>query len=140
MTNNPIKKVYAVWVYVRDLNESRRFYEEVIGLKFKLQEDDWIEFDLGDTSFGLLQRNKDEKLEPQKTRIMFQTGDIEAMQKHLEENGVKTIGEIKNESYGKLLTFEDPNGHWLELFEPKLRRYRNKIKKPMEHENRNYGK
>ncbi len=117
-----IRKIYAVWIYVKSIEESRRFYEKVVGLKLKFQEGNWVEFDLGETSFGLLERNKSEKVEPQKTRIMLQTNDIEAMEKRFKENGVKTIGEVKNESYGKLLTFEDPNGHWLELFEPILER------------------
>jgi len=33
--------------------------------------------------------------------------------------GVKLIGDIREEPYGKLLTFEDPDGHWLEFFENK---------------------
>ncbi|MBI5733322.1 MAG: VOC family protein [Candidatus Kerfeldbacteria bacterium] len=112
-----IKKIYAVWVYVRDFEESRKFYEKLIGSRVKFQEGDWIEFDLDGTSFGLLQLRKKGTLQPQKTHIMFQIDDIEAMQRKLEGSGVKLIGGIRNESYGKLLTFEDPNGHWLELFE-----------------------
>lgn len=82
-----------------------------MGLKFKFQEGDWIEFDLGETSFGLLRWNKNEKLEPHKTRIMFQVDNIGIMRKKFKENGVKMIGGIRNESYGKLMTFKDPNGH-----------------------------
>ena len=32
---------------------------------------------------------------------------------------VKLIGGVREESYGKLLTFEDLDGHWLEFFENK---------------------
>ncbi len=113
-----IKKIYAVWVYVKNLEESRRFYE-AIGLTFKFQEGEWIEFDLGGTSFALLKRNEQEKLQPQKMHIMFETNDIVATEKRLKEKRVKLIGTIRNESYGELLTFEDPNGHWLEFFESK---------------------
>ena len=113
-----INRIYACWVYVRDLNESRRFYETSVGLKFKLQDGEWIEFDLGGTSFGLLKKPANEKLEPQKTRIMFEVDNIAASKVKLVKNGVNVIGDIRSKSYGKLLTFEDPNGHWLELFEP----------------------
>lgn len=48
---------------------------------------------------------------------MFQTDDIELSKILFINNGIKLIGDIRNESYGKLLTFEDPDGHWLELYE-----------------------
>jgi len=35
----------------------------------------------------------------------------------LEQKKVKIIKK-REETYEKLITFEDPNGHWLELFEP----------------------
>jgi metallothiol transferase len=124
-----IKKIYAVWIYMMNLDESKKFYEDIIGLKFKFRKGNWIEFDLGETSFALLQRHRNEPLQPQKTRIMFQVDDIKTMQKRLEENGVRVIAGIRNHSYGKLLTFEDPNGHWLELFETNFRRARIKSAK-----------
>ena len=48
---------------------------------------------------------------------MFEVNDIEEMRRHLVSLDVKLIGEIREEPYGKLLTFEDPDGHWLEFFE-----------------------
>jgi len=114
-----VKKIYAVWVYAKDLDESRKFYENVLGLKFKFQQEGWIEFDLGETSFAILQRLAEQgPLKPQKTRVMFQVDDMQAMKNILIDNHVKVMGDIRNEVYGKLLTFEDPNGHWLELYEP----------------------
>ena len=111
-----IKKIYAVWIYVSDLKKSRKFYEKSIGLKVKLVDGPWIEYDLGDTSFAIHNRSK---VTAQKTRVMFEVDDIEKMKKKLLSNKVKLIGAIRAESYGKLLTFEDPDGHWLELFEPR---------------------
>ena len=113
-----IKRIYAVWVYTNNLDESRRFYEEVLGLQFKFQNKAWVEFDLGGTSFAILERPKEKgQFKPQKTRIMFETHDIVDAKKMLKEKDVKLIGDIRNEEYGKLLTFEDPDGHWLEIFE-----------------------
>ena len=45
--------------------------------------------------------------------------NIRAAKKNLEAGGVKIIGDIRDDSYGALLTLEDVNGHWLEFFEPK---------------------
>ena len=113
-----IQRIYATWIYVKNLETSKTFYEKVLGLKVKFQQGGWIEFDLGETSFAILQRAPDQgPLIPQKTRVMLQVSDIEEMKQQLLENNVKLIGDIRNEVYGKLLTFEDPNGHWLELFQ-----------------------
>ncbi len=115
-----IEKIYAIWTYVNDVKESRNFYENILGLKFKLADGDWIEFDLNGTSFAILQREASQgPLKAQKMRTMFQVGDINKMKVRLIENNVTLIGDIRQENYGKLLTFEDPNGHWLELFEAK---------------------
>ena len=113
-----IKKIYACWVYVSDLQRSIEFYRN-IGFGIKLTDGDWVEFEVGETSFAILKRpeSKGEVL-PQKTRIMFETDDIELLFDTLKQRSVKLIGAIREEPYGKLLTFEDPDGHWLEFYEP----------------------
>lgn len=101
-----------------DLKKSLRFYQN-IGFELKFIEKDgaWAEFDLGETSFAILQRPAEKgKVQPAKTRIMFEVDNIEEMRKHLISLGVKLIGDIREEPYGKLLTFEDLDRHWLEFF------------------------
>ena len=116
-----VKKIYTCWIYVSDLKKSLRFYQN-IGFELKFIEKDgaWAEFDLGETAFALLQRPAEKgAVKPAKTRIMFEVNDIEKMRRYLISLGVKLIGVVKEEPYGKLLTFEDPDGHWLEFFENK---------------------
>ena len=120
MTNETMKrKIYACWIYVSDLQKSKQFYQD-IGFEVKLTDGDWIEFNFGETSFAILQRpaHKGDVI-ASKTRIMFETDDIELVYEELKNKGVKTIGEIKTEPYGKLLAFENLDGHWLEFFENK---------------------
>lgn len=110
-------KIYACWIYVSDLEKSKHFYQR-IGFEVKLTDGDWIEFDLGDTSFAILKRpRKKGDVIARKTRIMFETDNIELVYEELKEKKIKTIGEIRTEPYGKLLTFEDPDGHWLEFYQ-----------------------
>nr|WP_245545294.1 DUF2867 domain-containing protein [Phocaeicola abscessus] len=111
------RKIYACWIYVSDLQKSKQFYQDM-GFEVKLTNGDWIEFNFGETSFAILQRpaHKGDVI-ASKTRIMFETDDIELVYEELKNKGVKTIGEIKTEPYGKLLTFEDPDGHWLEFYQ-----------------------
>ena len=116
-----VKKIYACWIYVSDLKKSLRFYQNIgFELKFIEKDGSWAEFDLGETAFALLQRPAEKgAVKPAKTRIMFEVNDIEKMQQHLVSPGVKLIGGVREEPYGKLQTFEDPDGHWLEFFENK---------------------
>lgn len=110
-------KIYACWVYVSDLEKSTAFYKS-IGFQIKQVEGAWVEFDLGQTSFAILERPKSKgNVVPCKTRIMFETDDIEYVYNELINKQVKLIGAIRNESYGKLLTFEDPDGNWLEFYQ-----------------------
>ena len=115
--NIQIKRIYASWVYVKDLKKSIDFYQN-IGFKVKFVENNWAEFDLGNTSFAILERPLEkEKFTPEKTRIMFEVDHIEEVYQILQTKNVKIIGNIRNENYGKLLTFEDIDGNWLEFFE-----------------------
>ena len=104
------KKIYACWIYVSDLQKSKQFYQD-IGFEVKLTDEDWIEFNFGETSFAILQRpaHKGDVI-ASKTRIMFETDDIELVYEELKNKGVKTIGEIRTEPYGKLLTLKTPTG------------------------------
>ena len=110
-------KIYACWIYVSDLQKSKQFYLGM-GFEVKLIDGDWIEFNFGETSFAILERPAYKgNVAASKTRIMFETDDIELVYEELKNKGVKTIGEIRTEPYGKLLTFEDPDGHWLEFYQ-----------------------
>ncbi len=112
-----INKIYACWVYVSDLQKSIDFYTD-IGFQLKFIDGDWVEFDFGSSSFAILKRPQNKgNLIPEKTRIMFEVKNIDNIYKELKRKNVKIIGKIRTESYGKLLTFEDPDGHWLEFFQ-----------------------
>jgi metallothiol transferase len=117
-----IKHIYAAWIYVSDLVQSMDFYQNKMGLEVKLQFEDWVEFDLGVTSFAILKRPPEKgEVVPTKTRIMFEVEDIQEFYDMAVGKKIKLIGEIRNEEYGKLLTVEDPDGHWLEVYQDKLK-------------------
>lgn len=52
-----IKRIYACWIYVSDLQRSQEFYRN-IGFDIKVVDGDWIEFALGETSFAILKRRR----------------------------------------------------------------------------------
>ena len=72
-----IKRIYACWIYVSDLQRSQEFYRN-IGFDIKVVDGDWIEFALGETSFAILKRPESKgEVVASKTRIMFEVEDIE---------------------------------------------------------------
>jgi predicted enzyme related to lactoylglutathione lyase len=114
-----VQKIYAVWTYVKDAEKSRSFYERVLGVQPRFQDGGWIEFDTGETTFAILERPKEKgALIPQKTRVMFQVGDIAAKENELKTQGIKIVNKM-DEAYGVILTFEDHDGNWLEFYEPR---------------------
>ena len=67
-----IKRIYACWIYVSDLQRSQEFYRN-IGFDIKVVDGDWIEFALGETSFAILKRPESKgEVVASKTRIMFE--------------------------------------------------------------------
>ncbi len=115
----PVQRIYAVWTYVSNAEKSKPFYEKVLGVKSRFQDNGWIEFATGDTTFAILERPKDKaNLRPAKTRIMFQVADIAGKEKELIAHDVKIMHKME-EPYGTIITFEDPDGNWLEFYEPK---------------------
>lgn len=114
-----VQKIYAVWVYVNDAGKSRAFYEQVLGVKPRFQDNGWIEFNTGETTFAILERPKEKgRLKPAKTRIMFQVADVRKKEKELQKQGVKIVNKM-DEPYGIIVTFQDLDGNWLEFYEPK---------------------
>ena len=113
-------KFYAAWTYVSDLPQALDFYTNKLGLRVRYREEDWVEFDLGGAAFAILQRPPEKgAVVPRKLRIMLEILNMEEHEKKLRDVGVKIVGTIRQEAYGKLLTIEDPDGHWLELYEKK---------------------
>ena len=55
-----IKRIYACWIYVSDLQRSQEFYRN-IGFDIKVVDGDWIEFALGETSFAILKRTGEKR-------------------------------------------------------------------------------
>lgn len=113
-----ITGMYAKWVYVSDLEKSLAFYRDLLGLSIKFQNSGWVEFDIGEkTSFAILLKERG-VVASEKMRIMFTTNNVQKAVDKLSQAGVILPKGIREESYGKLLTVQDPDGHWFELFEP----------------------
>jgi len=110
-------KVTVSWFSVNDLEQSKKFYGNVLGLKKTLEVEQWAEFSggEGEASIGLSGRQISTPREPGAT-IVLRVDDIELERKRLESGGVKFEGKTEEiPGMVKLATFRDPSGNRLQL-------------------------
>ncbi len=125
----------AIWFHCKDLEESKRFYKDVVGLKIleEGRKDSGVHFDLGNIRLSLLQMNSS-KNEPSGTKpsspsdhlVFVVENHIETVCADLVKRGVKLRPKkILEDSAGKAGWFEDPDGHMIELWQPPKRDSKN---------------
>jgi predicted enzyme related to lactoylglutathione lyase len=129
----------AVWLYCKDVNQTQRFYKDVVGLKPILDEegedDTGPHFDLGTVRLTLLPRDSQvspakkngssEKSQPapqQQQLVFLVENSIEAVIRDLAKRGVKMASKkIIEDETGKKAWFNDPDGHAIYLWQPPKR-------------------
>lgn len=86
-----IKDLSFIAYYVRDVPRARQFYGEVLGLAAgQWFNDDWIEFDLGNTTFALDGTGEELGIAPgTSSGAAFEVDDIDAMRQRLVDAGVR---------------------------------------------------
>ncbi len=113
-------KDVAFFAYsVRDVPRARKFYQETLGLVPGMSYgDDWIEFDVGGTAFGI---GNGETLgfEPgASTGAMFEVDDVGAMAERLKERGAE-VGEVREFPACRMCFARDPEGNRFGLHQRK---------------------
>jgi catechol 2,3-dioxygenase-like lactoylglutathione lyase family enzyme len=112
--------IYLI-VYVNDLEESRAFYEQQLGLPTVESDEDSVKFDVGQVML-CLHRAGDygvtvgERADDS-SDLVFLVDDINAARKALEARGIKFIRRRTYE-IGLVTDFYDPNGHRLMIYQP----------------------
>jgi catechol 2,3-dioxygenase-like lactoylglutathione lyase family enzyme len=114
-----IKGVSTVWLPVSDIDRSRRFYKDTLGLEERETDGDWAEVVAQDLVIGLNARDSEEPSSEGGAVIAFAVDDsIESTMEDLKGKGVEFVGGISEHPWGRLAAFKDPDGHDLELYEP----------------------
>jgi extradiol dioxygenase family protein len=119
---HPIRRINTVFVYVRDLAATKRFYGETLGFgKPEIDGRFWVEFKLpdGDTHFALHQSDgRDHANRALGTiKLSFEVADIHKLAAQLEEQGVKFHYAPRKEYGFWLAEFEDNEGNVLRLYQ-----------------------
>ena len=105
-------KEMAFFAYsVKDVPKARAFYEGVLGLRpGGLVSDHWVEFDVGNTTFGVGNGEPLGYVPGKSTGAVFEVDDINAVRERLKESGSEVSEVHDNPSCLSCFT-NDPEGN-----------------------------
>ena len=114
-----------ICLYVSNFDESIKFYRDVLGLKptrAKTDSENFFSFQVGTTNLGIekngVRKNGLKTKAENPILLQFKAsskGELEALNKRLEEKGVTLYNRSKITHYGIITNFCDPDGNKLEI-------------------------
>jgi len=118
--------IAAITLFVEDLEEAKRFYQEVFQLPVVFEDDNSTVFKFGDTLVNLLKTSEAPELVKPATvatreagvRFQFTLGvdDVDAMCEELKKRGVELLNGPMDRPWGiRTASFRDPGGHIWEI-------------------------
>ncbi|HSF61104.1 MAG TPA: VOC family protein [Gaiellaceae bacterium] len=113
-----VERTDFISVPVRDMERSKRFYAETLGLPSpNLEESGWPEFLTGNVSLYLVDpTNVGQEFEgPHTAHIALRVADVAETRSELEAKGVDFEGEILDTGVCHMAFFHDPDGNALML-------------------------
>lgn len=110
------KRVGAAILLIENMEKSVTFYRDILGMKIKHESPDWVEFvnERGRAVLALHPKRTSSSESPNML-VGFTVNDIESVCKQLEEKGVKFYKKLTEESFGKHVIIQDPDGHLISI-------------------------
>ncbi len=113
-------KLSHIWLYVKDTKTSIRFYRDVLGFKIAESFPDGALFYVGSILLGVHREEGIRRSQPGSTVLILRSNNIDKTYKDLQTKGLLFDRQIKQEPYGKIVPFKDPDGYiWEIVEEPK---------------------
>jgi len=116
------QKIAFIHYCTQNLGRALEFYRDVLGLKLLVQNEEWVEFEVGGQRLALRLVDsmpaKPEGPHPNGAMIWLEARPIEQSITYLEEKNINFIDKLDMHSYGNTAIFEDPDGNRLGLYEP----------------------
>ena len=116
------QKIAFVHYCTENIEQALEFYRDVLGLKLLVQNEEWVEFDVGGQRLALRRVDSmpamPEGSHPSGAMIWLESRPIEKAITFLEEKNINIINKLERYSYGKTATFKDPDGNLIGLYEP----------------------
>jgi catechol 2,3-dioxygenase-like lactoylglutathione lyase family enzyme len=124
-----LKNVDVITLFVEDLERSKLFYQDILGLPLHFENEDSAVFNFGDTSINMINIPAARQLiEPRavaspKAGSRFQftihVDDVDAICAELATQGVALLNGPMNRPWGiRTASFTDPGGHIWEIAGP----------------------
>ncbi len=120
------KGIFAITLFVEDLEATKRFYQDVFGLPIAYEDDDSAVFTFGSTMVNLLKSTAAvELIEPavvasrdagSRLQLTVQVENVDAMCAELVKHGVVLVNGPMDRPWGiRTACFSDPGGHIWEI-------------------------
>ncbi len=120
------KGIGAITLFVEELDDAKRFYQEVFGLPVYFEDDASAVFKFGDTLVNLLKTTEAvELIEPAtvataeagaRLQLTIEVDDVDAMCDELTRRGVQLLNGPMDRPWGvRTASFRDPGGHIWEI-------------------------
>jgi catechol 2,3-dioxygenase-like lactoylglutathione lyase family enzyme len=112
-----VSSVSVVYLYVRDMERSRTFYRDLLGIPLEGDEH-WQEATLGGTRFALHEAHEGTgELSSGTISVSLEVADADAAAEQLKAAAVETL-ETRGVAWGTAIDFVDPDGYTISLFQP----------------------
>jgi len=120
------KGIFAITLFVEDVEVAKRFYQDVFGLPIAYEDDSSAVFNFGSTMINLLKSTEAvELIAPaavagreagSRLQLTIQVEDVDAMCAELVKRGVVLINGPMDRPWGiRTACFSDPGGHIWEI-------------------------
>jgi len=104
---------------VSDTDRAVQFYEGTLGLSLAKRDGDWAEVETDGLRIGLNGREPEGAGVDGGPVVTFQPDNgLEAAMQELEGKGVDFTAGVSEHPWGRVATFQDPDGNDLQLYEP----------------------
>ncbi len=131
MSSGPIEKVHMVILMQPDLGAAIEFYKQLgVKLIFHIK-GKWAEMKLGEVKIGLCPT--EHMMDGHRTGIVLQVAHVQAVYDEYKDT-ISFLTEPKEAVHGIMVSFKDPGGNILDLYQPTPDKVAELIKKTAEAE------
>ena len=108
---NTVRSVAFIAYPVSDINASRHFYENILGLKLTQEAGgEWFEYDIGDTTFAISVADAEHPVPVRGSVLAFEVSDLDAEVARLHNLGANFRREITETPGCRFAILLDPDG------------------------------
>lgn len=119
------QKIAFIHYCTQNLDRALKFYRDILGLKLLVQNEEWVEFEVGGQRLALRLidpwTTSTESPNVSGAMVWLEACPIEKTIETLKDKKVIFINVLETFSYGKTATFKDPDGNLIGLYEPPVK-------------------